>query len=1181
MTSSIVSIQEHLDTAEVLFVAFDLKGNVTFINKKGCKILGVPENEVVGSNWFERFIPDHQREKVKSTFATLTNGHANPVTRFENTIRTAEGSERVILWQNIVLENEEGAKVGVLSSGVDITNQKEFTNGSGETSQPKPGHYDNLPIGVYRTTPDGHILYVNSALLEMLGFSSLEELSTRDLEKTGYEDPDDREKFKRLMERDGEVKGFETTWVRRDGEKLYVRENANACRDDNGKILFYEGTVEDVTEVKENFKQSLEDHDLLQALMDNIPDTIYFKDLESRFVRINDAQVDLLGIENEEEAIGKTDFDFFPEYHAQAAWNDERRIIETGEPVISREEEIRMGGECLWLTSTKVPIRDSEGNITGLVGISRDITEQKRLENEIQRSEEKYRSVVENMLDGLCIIQDGKIRFANQALGSILGMSEQEIMGRDFTDFIAPEDEDLVYDRYLRRQRGESVESEYEFSLLRADSTRAVVHIRSTAISLYDQTATVVSLRDVSEQKKAEKVRAAIYRISEAAHTSSTLDELYVYIHEILQGLMPAKNMHIALYDEETGVVNFPYYVDEYAPTPEPRENGKGLVEYVIRNDTPLLASEQDIKHLIESGDIHLSGNSVITDWLGVPLRKDDKIIGVLAVQNYTGTFHYSNRDKEILSFVSDQVAMTVMRKQIQSALAAERERLAVTLRSIGDGVISTDIDGNVLFMNKMAERLTGWEQSEAKMQPLSEVFPLTHAKNGDPVNPDIEGVMKSNTVRSLPKEVKLTDRNNNERYIADSIAPLRDEESKVIGSVIVFQDVTQQRQLEEEALKARKLESIGILAGGIAHDFNNILSGILGNISLAKLNINEQEKAEALLGEAETASKRAAKLTKQLLTFSKGGAPVKEEVSMKQLINESIEFALRGSNVREKMNLQDGLWTVEVDPGQIDQVLQNLIFNANQAMPEGGIVLIRAENILIDSAQSISGLKQGNYVKIEIEDHGVGIPEEHLDRIFDPYFTTKDSGHGLGLSTCYSIIQKHGGHIAVDSTPEEGTTMSIYLPASSEANTSEAVPKKVIRQNPGAGVRDEKGRILVMDDDKTVQEVAEKMLRRLGYAVKLVEDGDAALKAYRTANETGEPFDAVILDLTIPGGMGGKTTIKKLLDYDQNVCGIVSSGYSTDPILASHREYGFAGKVSKPYDITELERTVSSVLES
>lgn len=416
-----------------------------------------------------------------------------------------------------------------------------------------------------------------------------------------------------------------------------------------------------------------------------------------------------------------------------------------------------------------------------------------------------------------------------------------------------------------------------------------------------------------------------------------------------------------------------------------------------------------------------------------------------------------------------------------------------------------------------------------------------------------------------------LSSQDGDERLITISAAPIRKQDQEASGAILVFRDITHEKKMEEEMQKAAKIESLGVLAGGIAHDFNNLLTSILGNVSLAKAFSESDEKVTKLLNDAEKGSFRAKNLTQQLLTFARGGAPVPSLASTSKLIIESAQFSSSGSKIKCDFDIPDDLWRVEVDEGQIGQVIQNLVINADQTMHNGGIVQIVAENIVVQGNSGLA-LEKGEYIKISVKDNGEGIAGKHLEKIFDPYFTTKATGHGLGLAICYSIMKKHHGLIDVESELGAGSTFSLYLPASKETKAPQ-------RSQNNEKVVEGQGRILVMDDEEIVREVAVQMLSVLGYQVEESKSGEETIDLYLKARDAGQPYDAIIMDLTIPGGMGGKETIAKLREIDSSVKAIVSSGYANDPIMAEYEKFGFNGVVPKPYGVQELSNIVQKVL--
>lgn len=505
--------------------------------------------------------------------------------------------------------------------------------------------------------------------------------------------------------------------------------------------------------------------------------------------------------------------------------------------------------------------------------------------------------------------------------------------------------------------------------------------------------------------------------------------------------------------------------------------------------------------------------------------------------------------------------------------LAAEKQRLAVTLSSIGDGVITTDLDGKTVLINKVAEQLTGWTEKEAVGRLLSEVFQLVHWKTGACCESPVVRALRTGGAVGLSHPTLLMARDGRELIIDDSCAPIRGKEGEMIGVVLVFRDVTNRLKMEEEHLRMSKLDALGLLAGGIAHDFNNLLTAILGNISLTLEMAGPNELLVKRLEAAQSASLRARDLSKQLLTFAKGGAPIKNSISISELLTEATLFALGGSNIRCDFALPKGLWAVKVDEGQISQVIHNLALNAQQAMPEGGILRIEAENWKeMSGFKGTFPLQRGHYVKISVQDSGVGIPKKNLRRIFDPYFTTKEKGSGLGLSTAYSIIKKHDGWITVESEKGKGTTFILFLPTSPGVVPT---PKKSERRP----MIDRRGKILIMDDEEIILEVTARLISHLGYQADTTRDGTEAVEYYRLAKEGGRPYDAVIMDLTVPGGVGGKEAIRKLIAIDSRVKAIVSSGYSNDEVMANYTKYGFRGVVVKPFKLEELSHVLDQVV--
>ena len=766
-----------------------------------------------------------------------------------------------------------------------------------------------------------------------------------------------------------------------------------------------------------------------------------------------------------------------------------------------------------------------------------DLSQREKAQKALQESEDRYRRLVELSPDAIAVHADGVLQYHNPAARRIFAAeNDAALKGRPILDFVHPEYHTIVGKRvdgtYHRGIPGEPIEEK----MFRLNGEVFDAEVSSAPVHFQGKGATLVVVRDITERKRAERtLRESEQRFRALIENSS----------DIIQTI-----------------------------------DNDGTTRYVSPAISRVLGySREELEGTLSFDFVHPDDVDMAREVLGKLLDRPGGQYNIeLRTRHKNGSF----RTIQIMATnLLDHPAVKQIvlnyhditkRKLFEHELEAEKERLGVTLESIGDGVITADTRGTITMLNRVAEELTGWSSQEASGQSLEKVFTVFDSASGDAIRDLMETVLASDKVSRFSRQTVLVDRQGDNNVISMSGAPIRQPGGEAVGVVLVFRDITRQRNMEDELLKRQKLESVGILAGGIAHDFNNILTAIMGNITIAKLYADSPEQVAERITEAEKAVGRAKDLTYQLLTFSRGGMPIKKTKSITQLITDSTDFALRGSNVKCVLDIPEGIWPVDIDEGQISQVLHNLAINADQAMPEGGIINVSVSNHRIHKDDHIP-LPSGNYVKIEFTDSGTGILPDHLKKIFDPYFSTKRKGSGLGLTITYSIVKNHDGHIDVHSEIGKGTRFALYLPASVKqpAETTPA-PQQVPQGS---------GRVLVMDDEPSIRDSLTVMLTSLGYQVTTAEDGARTLDIYEREFLAGRKFDVVIMDLTIPGGMGGRETMRQLLQRDPDAIAIVSSGYSNDPVMARYDEYGFKGVIQKPYTVKELADALHSVLQT
>jgi PAS domain S-box-containing protein len=792
-----------------------------------------------------------------------------------------------------------------------------------------------------------------------------------------------------------------------------------------------------------------------------------------------------------------------------------------------------------------------------------------RQTRELRASEERFRALFDNAIEGIYERDmDGHFRRANPALARILGYRDVEALlnERKTLTYVSPS----RGDEFFALLGASNHLAHFESEIRRADGT--IVWISENVRALRDDTGRVQRLQgfvsDISARKRAESaLRTSEERFRvlfehspigiveyDYRPTAAWLDELRAAGVEDLEAWFDA-------HPDELQAAMFCVVITG-TNAAALRLVGAGTFEEGVANLPRIFTAEAYVARR----------RTFVAAWNG---RNEAE--GEFTLHSLDGTIrrvHYHWWTPMIdgrPSYERTQLALLDLTeaRSAERELAEERERLSVTLRAMAEGVITTDTDGLIRFMNEAACELTGWAPEAATGRALEQVCQLADER-GTPLPrlPVVAAVGDDHAV-DLPAQTVLRPHTGGTRRVEGRCAPMHDTSGRAIGAVLVLRDVTERSRMELELMRASKMESIGVLAGGIAHDFNNLLAVVMGNLTLALLDERVPPRAVKWLRDAERGTLRARELTQQLLTFAKGGEPVRSAVLLPDIVREAAEFALHGSTARCEFNLAEDMKPADADKGQIGQVVQNLVINAVQAMPEGGVIRIDLCNEELETGAT--PLPAGDYVRLEISDSGRGIAREHLARIFEPFFTTKEYGTGLGLATVYSVIRKHKGHITVESELGAGTTFRMWLPAAHTAPVALTQSSSPFQRL--------SGRVLFMDDEAPIRAMTGALLERLGLEPTLASDGTEAVREYAVAHASGRPFHAVVMDLTVPGSMGGAEAMREILKIDPDARGIVSSGYSSDPVMANFEAHGFRGMVPKPYRIADFARTLREVM--
>jgi len=958
---------------------------------------------------------------------------------------------------------------------------------------------------------------------------------------------------------------IETVLVGKSGNRVHLAFHATALRDENETRIGFRGTGYDITEFKQTEQRLRESEERYRSVAELTGEWIWELDRAGNHTASNGVLTTILGFPPE-EFLGKSAFSFM---HP-----DDQATVEAELPRLLAEKRGWRGWIVRWrhrdgtyrfLESNAKPMFDATGQMCGYRGSDRDVTERIQAERMAQILHEVVISLFScsNLRDGaekalhailqFDFVDCGGFYFPNSADGS-LDLIAHHGLSSEFTAAVAHIP--VNSPKLSRYQRGEAWYGAYDdmhIPGIPPTNTEGLRAIVSIPIMCQGQLLGILNLASHLFDSIPPESRRALETI--AIQIGETVLRLRADIalretEEIFRHFMDRSPIYVFFKDENRRYLRMSSNYAELVGKPRKELIGKTVEDLF----PPELARE-----------MHAEEQRAFSE--GKTIVIESELHG-----RWYSTIRFPIMLEGKPRYIAGYAIDITDRKLAENAVAAEKERLAITLRSIADGVITTDTHGRIEIMNNVAELLTGWKQEEARGKPLSDVFHIIDEINRQPCESPFNKVLATGDIVEIDGHTVLISQEGTERVVAYSGAPIRDWSNTITGVALAFRDMTEKQRFLDILRRMDKLDSLGILAGGLAHDFNNLLCGILGHLDLARMHSTKNPDAQKHLDEALGVFSRARDLTRQLLTFSKGGAPRRKTVPLSPVILQSAAFALSGSNVRCEYRLARDLWLCDFDENQIGQVVDNIVINAQQAMPQGGNIEISANNLILKDGE-IPSLPGGKYVNVSIADTGIGIPGDLLVRIFDPFFTTKPKGNGLGLSMCHSIMQKHEGFIGVDSVPGKGTAFHLYFPASDQAIAERAPVSIATHQGTG--------RILIMDDEEFIRDVMATMLATMGYTPVESENGREALGLIEESREKGEPFCAAFFDLTIPGSMGGKEAIREVRKMVPDLPVFVASGYSDDPAMAWPQDFGFTDSIQKPYRLKDLADLLSRHLKS
>jgi PAS domain S-box-containing protein len=1157
--------REIIENASDIIYTHDLEGNLLSGNKAATQVLGYSREDYVGMNIAKMVAPE-DIDQVRRSIHDKVTGKQSAVSYPLHVI--AKNGTRHALEVSTRLIYRDGIPVAVQGIARDVTDRERGQQALLESEAKFRLVVEKSTDLISVIAADGTIRFESPSVERLMGWTPEELIGKNGFD---YVHPDDLTEAKRLLasgiakpptnpaemrlrHKDGSYRMFEAA-------SSQVVENGRTT----GLIINFRD-IHDRRRQEESLRTSEERY---RQLFERNLAGVFVSDVDGTLIDCNDSFAHIFGYRDRTEALCQPASQFYVSGSSRADFIAKLRRTKflTNHEYRCRRKD----GTSFWVLENVALLEGVDGGQERIQGTLIDITERKEAEEALVESESKFRAVADTASSAIYIHNGKNFLYLNRASEEITGYTAAELIDLPVANIVHPDDKPLVMQRSTSRMQGSALDSRYEFRIIRKDGTHRWLDFSGTAVTFEGETAVLATAFDITERKRSDRLQNALYRIAEASHSVKDLQQFYGEIHRIVGELMYANNLYVALYDPWAETLTYPYYADELDEPPTGElPLGKGRTEYVLRTGRPILLTPEKFEQLAHAGEMELVGSACV-DWIGVPLKDGSKTFGVIVVQSYNERVRYSDRDLEILNFVSQQVSSAILRKKSEDALRDSEAQYRSIVQSAVYGIYRSSPDDYFLEVNPAMVRMLGYDSAHdlLKLKISTDLYADGGERGLLIERYKTTGVMENVEVRWKRKDGKLiTVRLSGHAAVKPDGTPDYFE--------MIAEDVTERRALEEQLRQSQKMEAVGRLAGGIAHDFNNLLTVIKGYSDLLMEEFKPADPLRNEVDEIRKAADRAASLTRQLLAFSRQQVLAPKVLDLNSVVGnmDRLLHRLIGADIDLQTSLARDLGRVKADPGQIEQVMMNLAVNARDAMPKGGKMTIETANVLLDDHYALEhiGAQAGSYVMLAVTDNGMGMSESVRQRIFEPFFTTKEvgKGTGLGLSTVYGIVKQSGGYIWVYSEIGVGSTFKVYLPrVDAPADTA---TQKLSSYTTHAGTET----VLLVEDEDGVRALVRQVLSKHGYTVLEARHGGEALLHCERFKDT---IHLLITDVVLEQ-MSGPELAQRLVVLRPDLKVLYVSGYTDDAIIHQGVLKQGTAFLQKPFTTDALARKIRDILD-